>query len=238
MDIKSVQLALNDRGYGVGIADGIWGRKSIAALKQFQKSAGLAIDGVIGPRTMAALFPKETAVRVPTGNANVPSIDPVWFSEMLRLKGLREGPGAANNPVILDWAKGLGGWVASFYRSDATPWCGLFCAHAVAVTLPDESLPDNPLGALNWLKFGQPLASPTRGAILVFERKGGGHVGAYVGEDSTRYYVLAGNQGDKVSIAPILKTRCRGVRWPLTTPLPTSGRIAMTAKGALSVNEA
>jgi uncharacterized protein (TIGR02594 family) len=163
---------------------------------------------------------------------------PAWYNEMLRLKGLKEAPGAANNPIILGWAKRLGGWIASFYKSDATPWCGLFCAHAFAIGLPNEPRPANPLGALEWRKFGVPMNEPAIGAVLVFTRKGGGHVGLYAGEDETRYYVLAGNQDDMVKVSPILKERCVAVRWPKTIPVPKNGRVRVAAAGKLSSNEA
>lgn len=238
MDIKSVQLALKERGHDPGAPDGIWGRKSIAALKEFQKAAGLAPDGVIGPRTTAALFPKETAVRVPVGNAPVTAIDPVWYSELVRLKGLREGPGRANNPVIIDWAKGLGGWIGDFYKADSTPWCGLTIGHVIATTLPNEPLPNNPLGALEWAKFGVRLVEPALGAVLVFSRSGGGHVALYQGEDATHYICLGGNQGDAVSVMRIAKARCVAIRWPSTVTLPTTGRVKTTISGPVSQNEA
>jgi cell wall-associated NlpC family hydrolase len=71
------------------------------------------------------------------------------------------------------------------------------------------------------------------GDVLVFTRKGGGHVGIYVGQDKSCYHVLGGNQGDRVSIVRIEKTRCIGVRrtkWKISQPknvriifLPDSG---------------
>lgn len=231
MDIKSVQLALKERGHDPGTPDGIWGRNSIAALKDFQKAAGLTIDGVIGPKTMAALFPKETAVRVPTGNANVPAIDPVWYSEGLRKMGLSE---TRDRLTLMQWLRSDGKTLGD---PSKLPWCGDFAETCIALTLPDEPMVANPYYALNWLKFGQPLASPARGAVLIFKRPGGGHIGFYAGEDSTRYYTLGGNCANKVAVVPILKSRCVGIRWPVTVPLPTSGRIAMSG-GKLSTNEA
>ena len=50
--------------------------------------------------------------------------------------------------------------------------------------------------------------------MLVFDRAGGGHVGFYVGEDLTSYDVLGGNQGDRVSIMRLEKSRCVARRWP------------------------
>jgi hypothetical protein len=67
--------------------------------------------------------------------------------------------------------------------------------------------------------FGN-YAPPGLGTILVFSRGSGGHVGVYMGEDSTHYHVLGGNQSDRVSVARIPKTRLLpgqlGSRWPRT----------------------
>jgi hypothetical protein len=55
--VRVVQERLAERGYDPGPVDGIWGRKTTAALKQFQRSQGyLKPDGVCGVRTFHALF--------------------------------------------------------------------------------------------------------------------------------------------------------------------------------------
>jgi uncharacterized protein (TIGR02594 family) len=73
----------------------------------------------------------------------------------------------------------------------------------------------DPLWALNWNSFGNKLSEPAYGAIIVFSRTGGGHVGFYVGEDDKHWHVLGGNQSDKVSIIAKAKdTSCKGFRWP------------------------
>lgn len=53
--LKTVQTALNARGFGPLVVDGINGPKTIAAVKAFQSKAGLAVDGIVGPKTVAAL---------------------------------------------------------------------------------------------------------------------------------------------------------------------------------------
>lgn len=53
--IKKVQKALNKRGYNCGKADGISGKKTITALKKFQKDNKLKIDGKIGKQVKTAL---------------------------------------------------------------------------------------------------------------------------------------------------------------------------------------
>lgn len=52
---KQVQKKLVGFGYNTGGVDGIWGSRSKAALKLYQKSVGLVADGIIGPKTLAKL---------------------------------------------------------------------------------------------------------------------------------------------------------------------------------------
>ena len=60
---------------------------------------------------------------------------------------------------------------------------------------------------------------PITGAVLVFERGLGGHVGFAVGQDDTNFFVLGGNQADTVTIARTAKSRLLGARWPATVPV-------------------
>lgn len=53
--VKELQNKLNSLGYDCGAADGIFGSKTLAAVKAFQKDKGLAVDGVVGVNTNAAL---------------------------------------------------------------------------------------------------------------------------------------------------------------------------------------
>jgi uncharacterized protein (TIGR02594 family) len=89
----------------------------------------------------------------------------------------------------------------------------------IRVALPDEpllgALGVNPYWARNWLLFGREV-KPTFGAVLVFSRGSGGHVGFAMGQDDTHFYVLGGNQSDAVTIAQIAKSRLLGARWPAT----------------------
>ena len=231
-----IQRALQARGYDPGPVDGIWGRRSIAALNKFQAANNLDPDGIPGRVTVGVLN------AVPPAGGNVPVLPtptkPVWYAEAERLMGIRETPGAASNPIIMSWPRALGKWVASVYKSDATPWCGLFVGHVIGATLPQEALPANPLSALAWAKFGRRLAAPSLGAICVFTRTGGGHVGFYAGEDAGAIHVLGGNQSDQVCIIRKSRNQLQAMRWPASAPTPIGGRIQRAASGSLSQNEA
>lgn len=53
--IKTIQTKLKRWGYYTGSVDGIYGSKTVAAVKYFQRKNGLAQDGVVGPATAKAL---------------------------------------------------------------------------------------------------------------------------------------------------------------------------------------
>ena len=165
--------------------------------------------------------------------------DPAWLSAARARLGTREAPGAANSQTILGWAKRLGTRVLGMiYNADSVPWCGVF----VASCLAEDGIEAAPIAvrALSWATWGQALR-PERlapGAVLVFERPGGGHVGFYVGEDAAAYHVLGGNQGDAVTIARIARSRCVARRWPTARAvIGKPVRIAATGK-PLSRDEA
>ncbi len=55
--VQAVQLALRRSGYPVGDLDGIFGWRTQRAVLQFQRDHGLVADGIVGPKTQAALRP-------------------------------------------------------------------------------------------------------------------------------------------------------------------------------------
>ena len=59
--IRKVQETLNARGYKAGLANGILGDSTRAALRQFQKSERIAVTGRPNPRTLARLGIEDNA---------------------------------------------------------------------------------------------------------------------------------------------------------------------------------
>ena len=53
--IRSVQQALNDRGYNAGPVDGYYGVATQDAVRRFQQTAGLPVTGELGRPTLTAL---------------------------------------------------------------------------------------------------------------------------------------------------------------------------------------
>lgn len=164
---------------------------------------------------------------------------PKWLLVARLRLGTREAAGPANSPTILGWAKRLGTKVLGIvFNADSTPWCGVF----VAFCLAEDGIEAPPIAvrALSWATWGVSLR-PERlapGAVLVFERPGGGHVGFYIGEDSVAYHVLGGNQNDAVTIARIEKSRCIARRWPVDRPVVGKPAQIATKGKPMSRNEA
>ena len=53
--VRTVQTKLKNWGYYTGSVDGIYGPKTVAAVKYFQRVNGLAQDGIVGAKTAAAM---------------------------------------------------------------------------------------------------------------------------------------------------------------------------------------
>lgn len=160
-----------------------------------------------------------------------------WLAEITKHFGEDE-----HDPDIKQWLKSDGKTVGD---PAVYPWCGDAVQTAIRNTLPNEpftgKVAQNPYYALNWLDFGKP-SDICLGAIAVFVRKGGGHVGFVIGIDRKRGLVLirGGNQKNSVSDAWLpIKERLQGCRVPITygTALPPVPELDSTGK-TISTNEA
>jgi uncharacterized protein (TIGR02594 family) len=162
----------------------------------------------------------------------VSASQPAWLEEAYKHEGLKEVPGPRHNPRIQSWLRRLKAW----WTDDETPWCGTFVAHCLEAA--GQPIITNWFRARDWASYGANLraAHVAPGALLVFSRAGGGHVGFYVGEDALHYYVLGGNQKNQVRIDPLAKARCIAIRWPRGVPV-TGGPVRMSG-GKVSTNEA
>lgn len=58
-DVKELQKWLNSYGFDCGSADGIFGHNTENAVKTFQKTAGIPVDGVVGPQTRNTIIQME-----------------------------------------------------------------------------------------------------------------------------------------------------------------------------------
>ncbi len=158
--------------------------------------------------------------------------EPSWLKIARSCEGLKEIPGPRHNQTIIRWLGKLRAW----WNDDETPWCGVFVAHCMQESwLP---FPKFYMRAKAWSDYGSLLRRDrlAPGAILVFDRAGGGHVGFYVGEDAGFYYVLGGNQSNAVNVMKLGKSRLVASRWPKGEPV--IGKPVYLNGGSVSTNEA
>lgn len=233
MIVLDIQRRLKALGFNPGALDDAWGPATRKAVEAFQRSAGLAVDGVVGPQTVKALNAHATLAKPSVTRPPILKVgEPIWVLEGRRKMGLHE---KLNSAALKRWLKSDGATVGD---PAVVPWCGDFVETCIRLALPDEKVPTNPYFARNWLTFGVKCPEPVVGAIAVFERgPKNGHVGFVVGQDATGLSILGGNQGNSISVSNVAKKRLLGCRWPVT-----AGRIVVApmaaATGVVSTDEA
>lgn len=67
-DVVKIQKRLKAWGYYKGSVDGIFGSGTLAAVKAFQRKNGLAADGIVGPKTAAAM-----GITLNSGSSSAPA---------------------------------------------------------------------------------------------------------------------------------------------------------------------
>lgn len=75
-EVRSVQTKLKQWGYYDGAVDGVFGQDTYDAVVRFQRKNGLAVDGVAGPATLAAMgISSGSAVAASTSSSSSYSSD-------------------------------------------------------------------------------------------------------------------------------------------------------------------
>lgn len=168
-------------------------------------------------------------------------LEPLWLNIARKEIGVKEAPGPADNPVIVQYWKDAG--IADVAMGqDEVPWCAAF----VGAMLVRGHVPGSEkANARSYEKWGRALASPCLGCVVVISRPPTawqGHVGFYIATDkiARRVRLLGGNQGDAVSIADFSLDRVVAYRWPTSGliqpewvgPLPVDGKATVEPSAA------
>ena len=90
-DVAALQSRLTEMGFNCGRVDGLYGEVTEKAVKEFQKSVGVKVDGKCGPATIIALL---RLTRIVSGGT--PSI----LRESATQKN--RGPALANKVIVID----------------------------------------------------------------------------------------------------------------------------------------
>lgn len=145
--------------------------------------------------------------------------EPAWLKAARSQIGVREIPGPRHSPGVMGMVARAAGWLGIPVRDDETAWCGTFVASCIATA--GFKPPRGAVGvrASWWGGWGEALSvtatRPPLGAIAVFTRQGGGHVGFEVGVHADGDLdILGGNQGNAVNIRRFPRARLTALRWP------------------------
>ena len=137
--------------------------------------------------------------------ALVPAVPP-WLHVALDEIGQCEIVGAVNNPRIELYHSCTAGGASP----DEVPWCASFtcwCIEQTGRTSPRSKR------AAKWLTWGTDTA-PRPGAVVVFPRTGGHHVGFVLDFTLGTIYVLGGNQDNRVGVRGYSRFSALAYRWP------------------------
>lgn len=196
------------------IADGVFGPDTYAAVRLFQASVGLGIDGIVTPEIWAALERKDLAPHLVDAPLPADFRSTPWMICAMREKGQREISGGRHNPRILQYHA----TTTLRATTDETPWCSAFvnwCLLQTGIT------GTNSAAAKSWAEWGKPSAA-IPGAITVLQdlkaTSGSGyHVAFLVQDAGAHYLLLGGNQHNEVRTSKYPKHSWRVVahRWPL-----------------------
>jgi|SRR5688572_16798198 len=171
---------------------------------------------------------------------------PKLVAAALQYLGVKEIPGAKNNPVIMDMAKGLG--VQKIYASDEVSWCAVFINHLLRITgKPIDLKPKDKYDLLRALKTASlpvyevvPKGQEKLGDLVLMKRAGGGHVTLWIAETPNGFFVgLGGNQSNSVTFSEFDQKRIEKVLRYYKTGIPASAQhYTMDNTGSVSTNEA
>lgn len=154
-------------------------------------------------------------------DAGVRPDDPSYLKVAFSRLGMKEVPGARDNPLIVEMFARIG---RNDIRDEETSWCACFVGWClVEAGMPLSMLPARPerLLARAYLGFGRRLTEPVRGAVVIFRRGRSswqGHVAfflRFVVIEGVRYVeCIGGNQSNAVTIARFHAESVLGFRAP------------------------
>jgi uncharacterized protein (TIGR02594 family) len=130
--------------------------------------------------------------------------------ETLSHYGLSEVPGLDSNPEIIAMFAELGYDI----KDDSTSaWCSASLSYFAKKCGYEYN---KSLSARDWLKLPVVVLKPILGDVTVLWRETPqswkGHVGLFISQDVHKIFLLGGNQGNSISIAPYSRERLLGFR--------------------------
>lgn len=220
-DVVALQSRLRELGYDPGAADGSFGPVVETAVRSFQVDYRLEADGVVGPKTRAALA-SATALQTRHGIGLASNIGEALLDEMRveLASGVRETIGPNDSARIRDFLRGTGAPPGSSWCAALVRFCLLAAATKLGVEAPiagsvgARATMDQLKRAGRWIDAVELRQHPERlrrGMIPVWWRGQPtgwlGHIGVVSRVDGRRFHSIEGNSGsaaDRVAEMPHL----------------------------------
>ena len=183
-------------------------------VKLIQHVLGVDADGIAGPKTQTAwqhLVSQAAAEQRPALIAQdvppFPTTIVPWLKIALAELGTTEIPGPQDNPRIVEYHSAT----TLKATDDETPWCAAFvnwCLEKAGYKGTGSA------AAVTFKEWAAKAHNLSPGAVVVFKRPGGHHVGFLYACEGDDLFILGGNQGNRVSIARFPASAALAFRWP------------------------
>lgn len=138
--------------------------------------------------------------------------EPPWMATARAEVGQLEIPGPEHNPRILAYHA----TTKLRATTDEVHWCSAFVNW---VLLQHKITGTNSAAAISWAKWGFALEAPRIGAVAIVPRNDpnnphAAHVGFVAAYTPFVVQLLAGNQGNRVSLKPFSRAAVKHYRYP------------------------
>jgi hypothetical protein len=121
-EVLQVQQKLADLGYAPGRLDGFYGVTTAAAVRSFQRTNKLQIDGVVGASTRKALRSAKKPAQPQAIQRQPSSIGQQALDEALKHIGTKESPSGSNKTAFGKW-----------FGVDGVAWCNVFVSYCFSI---------------------------------------------------------------------------------------------------------
>ena len=208
--VRAVQAALNERGCGPVLIDGIFGPATESAVRKFQgrffdlTGAPLVVDGHVGPVTWAALF----------GPSSLPSMAEGGALARAALRAAETQVGVSEEPPGSNGGEAVERFLKSVGLAPGHPWCASFvywCVEQAAEKTGQSNCLPRTGGVMEMWRRSQKAGLPcvtaaeahaqpglvTSGMVFVMDfGQGHGHTGFVKGLAGGRLSTIEGNSSD------------------------------------------
>ncbi|GAE25019.1 hypothetical protein JCM9140_988 [Halalkalibacter wakoensis JCM 9140] len=169
--VSELQQQLAEYGYYQGV-DGIYGPKTTAAVKQFQRAHQLQVDGIIGPKTKAMLEEADHVIHAPETNQTADS-------NTSTVKNEPSNENSTSSSNVIQTATSLKG---SPYVWGGTSPAGFDCSGFIQYVFKQHGK-SVPRTTSDLYQQGQAVSNLQVGDIVFFTtyRSGPSHAGIYLG---------------------------------------------------------